>query len=99
MKLIEDKVTSVSAKEQKHHEKEKGFMSDCLCWIEEDISEELYNIYMTTFLKNALAGSRKERKPLLVYGGFEQASIEKTKGDEVYMKVKNENADLFKQMF
>jgi len=99
MKLIEDKITSVSAKEQKHHEKEKALTYDALCWIEEDISEELYNIYMTTFLKNALAGSRKDRKPLLIYGGFEQASIEKTKDDAVYKKVKNESADLLKQIF
>jgi hypothetical protein len=99
MKLIEDKITSVSAKEQKHHEKEKALTYDSLCWIEEDISEELYNIYMTTFLKNALAGSRKDRKPLLVYAGLEQASIEKTKDDEVYKKVKNESANLLKQIF
>jgi hypothetical protein len=99
LKLLEDKVLSVSAKEQKIHEKSQVIAHDAIWWIEEDLCEELYTIYMTTFLKNSLAGNRKDRKPLLVYGGFEADSIENLKDPEVYKKRRNASADLFKTMF
>jgi hypothetical protein len=99
LKLLEDKVLSVSAKEQKIHEKSQVIAHDAIWWIEEDLCEELYTIYMTTFLKNSLAGNRKDRKPLLVYGGFEADSIENVKDPEVYKKRRNASADLFKTMF
>jgi hypothetical protein len=97
VKLIEDKVTAVSAKEQKHHERASALIHEAICWVEEELSDEIYNIYMTIFLKNALSGGRRERKPLLIYGGFE--AEEKKKDETVYMKIKNEGADLFKSIF
>lgn len=99
LKLVEDKVVSVSAKEQKVHEKCQVIANDATWWIEEDLCEELYTIYMTTFLKNTLAGGRKERKPLLVYGEFEADAVVEFRDPQVYKKVKNESADLFKSMF
>lgn len=99
LKLVDRKVIAVSAKEQKYHERAKVYSEEAVSWIEEDLAEELYGIYMTTFLKTALAGSRKDRKPLLVYGGFEADSIVKEKDSEVYKKIKNESADLFNSMF
>lgn len=98
IKLIEDKVITVRAKEQKSHEKMIALVADSALWIEEDVCDELYNIYMTIFLKNALSGGRKDRKPILVYAGIEQHHGH-GKDQEVFKKIDNEAADLFKNMF